>query len=61
MENNIIFQIIEEDLQIEAIERIGRKISFDEIAMAKKWIEEGIGGIALDITYNTIFTELIKR
>jgi len=61
MGTNIIFQITEEDLQNEAMERVGRKITCEEIEMAKKWIKEGIGGIALSITYSTVFTEMIKK
>ena len=58
MNDNIIFQITENDLQTEAMERIGRKLTDDEMRIARKWVEEGIGGTALDITYNTIFTEI---
>ena len=57
---NVIFSITEEDLQDEAMERIGRILDWDEMRTAKKWIEEGLGGLALDVTYNTIFTEMIK-
>ena len=59
IENNIIFQITVEDLQNEAMERIGRKFE-DEIEIAKDGIEWGISDSALNITYNTIFTEMIK-
>jgi hypothetical protein len=59
MEKDIIFSITVEDLQKEAIERIGRKITDDEINIAKKGIEWGIVDSALSITYNTIFTEMI--
>jgi hypothetical protein len=61
MERNIIFQITEADLQYEAMERIGKKLTDDEIEVAIDGIEAGIGGLALDITYNTIFTEMIKK
>ena len=61
MTKDIVFQITVEDLQIESIERIGRKLTDDEVDIAKKRIEEGIGGLALDVTYNTIFTEIIKK
>ncbi|MCL1938924.1 MAG: hypothetical protein FWF52_11080 [Candidatus Azobacteroides sp.] len=59
MNDNIIFQITIEDLQNEAMERINRKLNEDEITIAKKGIEWGIVNFALDITYNTIFTEMI--
>ena len=61
MENNIIFQITEDDLQNEALIRIGRKLTEDEIDLSTKLIEDGIGGNALDITYHTIFTEFIDN
>jgi len=61
METNIIFQITEDDLQNEAMQRIGRQLTDDEIEMAKDGIEWGISDSALEITYNTIFTEMIKK
>jgi len=61
METNIIFQITEEDLQNEAIQRIGRQLTDDEIEIAKAGIEWGISDFALEITYDTIFTEMIKK
>ncbi|MCL1868769.1 MAG: hypothetical protein FWF72_07510 [Paludibacter sp.] len=59
--DDIIFVITQEDLQNEAMNRIGRKLSDNEIAIAKEGIEWGISDVALDITYNTIFTEMIKK
>jgi uncharacterized protein (DUF1919 family) len=59
IDDNIIFAITLEDLQNEATQRIGRKLTDDEITIAKKGIEWGIVNSALDITYNTIFTEMI--
>jgi hypothetical protein len=56
----MIFSISKEDLQHEAMERIGRMLTDDEIEIAADGIEWGIGA-ALDITYNTIFTEMIKK
>jgi hypothetical protein len=61
MGNNIIFQITEEDLQNEAMIRISRRLTNDEIEIAKDGIEWGISDFALDITYNTIFTEMIEK
>ena len=61
MENKIIFQITEEDLQNEAMERIGRLLTDDEVEIAKDGIEWGISDSALEITYNTIFTEMINE
>jgi len=59
MNNDIIFQITIEDLQNEAMERIGRELTEEEVAIARKCVAQGIGGLALDVTYNTIFTEMI--
>jgi len=59
--DSIIFQITIDDLQDEAIKRIGRKLTTEEIDIAKKGINYGIADIALDITYNTIFTEMINE
>ena len=61
MEKGNIFSITIEDLQDEAIERIGRRLTCNEIDIAKKGIEWGIVNSALDITYNTIFTEMIDE
>jgi hypothetical protein len=60
-ENGIVFQITKEDVQNEAIERIGRKLTENEIDIAKKGIEWGLGDITLMITYDTIFNEMIKE
>ena len=60
METNFIFQITEEDLQCEAMERIGRKLTDDEMYIAKKGVEWGLGDVALIATYDTIFTEMIN-
>ena len=61
MGNNIIFQITKEDVQKEAMERIGRKLTDNEIYYAIKGIHGGLGGISLIITYDTIFNEMIKE
>ena len=58
MNSNIIFQITEEDLQYEAMEKIGRKLSNDEIEIAKKGLEWGLL-TTIDVVYNTIFKEMI--
>ncbi|MDR1724581.1 MAG: hypothetical protein LBR84_11650 [Tannerella sp.] len=47
-------------MQNEAKQRIGRRINDEEIEIATDGIEWGISD-ALDITYNTIFTEMIKK
>jgi len=39
MNDNVVFQITIEDLQCEAMERLGRELTDDEIYIAKKGIE----------------------
>jgi hypothetical protein len=60
MNKDIIFQITLADLQNEVMGRIGRKITNEEIEVAANGVKWGIGA-ALDITYNTIFTEMINE
>lgn len=56
--NEIIFAITKEDLQYEAKEKIGRELTDEEILIAKKALEWGIGE-SIGIVYNTIFSEII--
>jgi len=56
--DNIIFQITKEDLQAEAIEKIGRNLTDNEIDVAKDGLEWGLL-TNIDVVYNTIFTEMI--
>jgi hypothetical protein len=58
-DKDIILLITVDDLQNESMARIGRKLTEDEIRIAKKGIDYGITDMALGITYNTIFTEMI--
>ncbi|MCL2844293.1 MAG: hypothetical protein FWE23_02435 [Chitinivibrionia bacterium] len=58
--DNIIFQITEEDVQAESMERLGRKLTDDEMRIARKGIEWGLGDAALVPTYGAIFGEMIK-
>jgi hypothetical protein len=53
-----VFAISIEDLQFEAKEKIGRKLTEEEILIAKKGIENGLL-TSIDIVYSTIFTEMI--
>ncbi len=55
-----IFSITENDIQIEAKKLIGRKLSADEIQVAKKGLESGIL-TGIDIIYKTILLEMIKK
>jgi len=61
MGNEIIFQITEEDVQNEAMDRIGRTLTDDEMYYAKKGICGGLGDITLILTYSTIFNEMSKE
>ncbi|MCL2417455.1 MAG: hypothetical protein FWD02_05930 [Bacteroidales bacterium] len=61
MNDNVVFQITIEDLQCEAMERLGRELTDDEIYTAKKGVEWGIGDITLISTYDTIFTEMLNK
>lgn len=56
--NKILFAISVEDLQCEAIEKIGRKLTTEEIEVAKKCIHSGLL-TSIDIVYDTIFKEMI--
>jgi len=59
-ESKILFSITEEDVQIEATEKIGRKLTYDEIQIAKKGLESGIL-TGIDIIYKTIMLEMMKK
>lgn len=59
--NEIIFAITKEDLQEEAQERIGRSLTDDEIDIARKGFNYGLGTLALEVTYDTIFNEMIDN
>lgn len=58
--NEIIFAITKEDLQYQAIEKIGRQLTDEEMLIAKKAIEWGVGE-SIGIVYNTIFSEMIEQ
>ena len=51
--NEILLSITVEDLQSEAIEKIGRKLNDDEIRIAKKGLENGLL-TNIDVVYSTI-------
>ena len=56
--DDIVFSITVEDLQNEAMERLDRKLSDEEIEIAKDGLEWGLL-TGIDTIYNTIFTEMI--
>lgn len=57
--NEIIFAITKDDLQFEAIEKIGRELTDEEIHIAKKGLEWGLL-TDIDTVYQTIFNEMIN-
>jgi len=62
MENDdIVFVITKEELQNEAMEKIGRKLTDEEINVAKDAYEWGLRTLSIDIINNTIFTEMINE
>ena len=56
--NEIIFSITTEDVQSEAIEKLGRKLNEEEIKIAKKGLENALM-FNIDTVYKTIFFEMI--
>ena len=58
--SKVLFSISEDDIQIEAEEKIGRKLTDDEMQIAKKGLEYGIL-TGIDIVYKTIMLEMIKN
>jgi len=62
MDNNknekILFSVTAKDLQNEAINRIGRKLTDDELHTAKKCIEWGLSSV-IDITMKTAIEEAV--
>ena len=59
-DTKVIFSINENDVQNEAKKIIGRKLTEDEMQVAKKGLESGrVSG--LDIIYKTILWEMIKK
>jgi hypothetical protein len=58
--NEPIYSITKDDLQIEAIRILGRELNEYEILQAKKHLEFGIGE-SIWIIYSTIFNEVIRN
>ncbi|MCH8942964.1 MAG: hypothetical protein IIA48_11075 [Bacteroidetes bacterium] len=55
--NKTLFSITVEDVQYEAKEKLGRKLTVEEIDIVKNGLEWGLL-TGIDIVYNTIFEEL---
>jgi hypothetical protein len=60
MQNQVIYKIDQEWLQKESIERIGRKLSEEEVMIAKDCIEEGIN-FGIDIIFSTVIKQATKQ
>jgi len=58
MDNNILFAITVEDIQEYAMDEIGRKLTEDELDIAKEGLENAIL-FDIDTIYSTIITEMI--
>ena len=56
--NEILVSITTEDVQSEAIEKLGRKLNEEEIKIAKKGLENALM-FNIDTVYKTIFFEMI--
>ena len=59
-DTKIIFSITESDIQDEAKRLIGRRLTNDDIQVAKKGLEHGIL-TGIDVIYRTILLEMIKK
>jgi hypothetical protein len=58
--DKLVFSITLEDLQGEALEKIGRTLTEEEIRIAKKGLEFGLL-TDIDTIYKTIFSEMIEQ
>jgi hypothetical protein len=58
--NYLVFAITLDDLQREALEKIGRILTDEEIDIAKKGLEFGLL-TNIDVIYRTIFCEMIEK
>lgn len=56
----VIYPITIEDLQNDAVRRIGRKLNDDELHIAKKCVEWGLSTIA-DITLKSAIEEAVDK
>lgn len=58
--NRTIFSITTDDLQGEAIQKLSRELTDEEIDLAKDYLEWGILS-GIDIVYNTIFNDIKEK
>ncbi len=59
-EENLVFYITKEDIQEEAMRRIGREISEEEFHLVKKGLEGGLL-TGIHIVYGAIFEEISRK
>ncbi len=59
-EEEVLFYISKETMQYEAMQKIGRYLTEDELDLAKKGLEWGLM-TDIDTVYNAIFFEMIKK
>ena len=58
--NKLLFYITKEDVQNEALERLGRHWTDEELYVAQKGLESGLM-FDIDTVYRTIFEEMIGK
>jgi allophanate hydrolase subunit 2 len=58
--NDVVFLISKADLQHEAQKKIGRKLNFEEIEIARKGLQFGLL-TDIETIYRTIFFEMINQ
>ena len=56
----VLYPITVDDLQNDAIKRIGRKLTDDELYTAKKCVELGLSSI-MDITLKSAIEEAVEK
>jgi len=58
--DEILFYISRETIQYEALEKIGRYLTEEELEIAKEGLEWGLM-TDIDSVYNTIFFEMLQK
>ena len=58
--NELLFYITKEDVQNEAMEKLGRHLTDEELYVARKGLDWGLM-TGIDIVYDTILFEMIKN
>ena len=58
--DDLLFGITKEDIQIKAMEKIGRLLTGDELKTAQKGLETGLT-FDIDAVYDAIFDEIIHQ